>query len=316
MNKIVKILVICLIVIAIFGLVRDFALKSIIGSVVGGVIGAPVKIGGLSLSIIKQTVRIRNLRIYNPKGFPKDLLVDIPKIRVVWDIAAISKGKLHLKLAQIEIKELIMTKNKQGKLNVDSLKISEEKPDRDKGRKPAKVMPMRLDIVNLAMGRVVRKDYTKSETPVIKVYDINMRKSYKNITSVAQLAALIISEPLKSAGIQGLKMYAVSALSGVAALPVAAAFTFTGKDYAQTVLEMNMEYVYDAGLRALKQSGSILSQDKTAGIIKANVNGARVALKLEKVADQKTRVTVSARKLGLPRPEVASAVIYRITEEK
>ncbi|MDD5552795.1 MAG: hypothetical protein PHE18_02865 [Candidatus Omnitrophica bacterium] len=314
MQKKFKVLILIVVIIFAFFLVRDFLIKSVIGTAASNITGAPTRVGGLSLSIIKQSIKITNLRMYNPKGFPRDILVDIPKINVAWDLGAFFKGKLHLTAVDLEIKEVSMTKNKEGKLNVDSLKIAEEKPG-EKEKKPAKQLPMQMDLVSLGMGKVVSRDYSVQGPPVVKVYDINLKKTYKNITSAQQLAILIISEPLKAAGIQGLKVYGVSMLTGVAALPVMAAFTFTGKDYAQQTFNVSADKAYEAGLQTLKAAGKVKREDKVSGSISAAVSGAGVNFKINKLSGNSTEVTISARKFGLPKPAIAAGVMYRLNEE-
>jgi hypothetical protein len=229
-------------------------------------------------------------------------------------LGALITGKIHLRQLDLEIKEMGMVKNKEGKLNVDSLKIAAEKSG-GKEKKPAKQLAMQIDIVSLAMGRVVSRDYSVEGQPVIKVYDINLKKSYKNITSAQQLVTLIISEPLKAAGIQGLKVYGVSTLAGVAALPVVAAFTFAGKDYAQETFNVTTERAYDAGLQAIKMAGKVKKENKGSGVINAEVNGATLTLKLKKLSEKSTQVTISARKFGLPQAEIAAGVMYRLREQ-
>jgi uncharacterized protein involved in outer membrane biogenesis len=318
MQKKIKIIVLVIVLLFGFCLVRDSFIKSIIGTVASSVTGAPTHIGGFSLSMIKQTVRITNFKMYNPSGFPRDILVDIPKIGVSCNLGALLKGKIHLKQIDFELKEVVMVKNKEGKLNVDSLKITEDKKAKTPekvAKKPAKEMAIQIDLANLAIGRIVSKDYSVEGPPAIKVYDVNLKKSFKNITSVQQLAALIISEPLKAAGIQGLEVYAVSMLTGVAALPVAAALTFAGKDYAQASFKVTMDKAYDEGLQVLKQMGVVKKENKADDIINAEVNGANVAFKLKKLNGTTTEITVSARKFGLPKPEVASGVIYQLTDK-
>jgi len=317
MAKKIKIVILAVVIIVGFSLVRDFLIKSLIGSVAGTVTGAPTHLGGLSLSVIKQTVRITNFKMYNPGGFPRDILVDIPKIGVSYDLGALLRGKIHLKQIDFELKEAGLAKNKEGKLNVDSLKMTEDQKAgaADKGaKKPAKDMAIEIDLANLAIGRVVSKEYGVTGPPAIKVYDVNLKKSYKNITSVQQLAALLISEPLKAAGIQGLKVYAVSMLTGVAALPVAAIMVFAGKDYAQASFKVTPDKAYVAGLQVLKKMGAVKREDKAGGTISAEVNGASVTLKLKKRTDTTTEIVVSARDLGLPKPEIASGVVYQLTE--
>ncbi|MDO8747738.1 MAG: hypothetical protein Q7J72_01300 [Candidatus Omnitrophota bacterium] len=313
-NKILALIVVFLFA---FCIARDIFIKSLIGSVAGSVTGAPTRIGGFSLSVIRQTVEMTDFKMYNPHGFPRDILVDIPKISISWNLGALLKGKIHLKEIDFELKEVGMTENEEGKLNVDSLKITEDKKAgtlEKEATKPAKELAIQIDLVNLAIGRIVSKDYSVKGPPAIKVYEVNLKKSYKNITSVQQLVALIISEPLKAAGIRGLKVYAASMLAGVAAMPVAAVFTFAGKDYTQASFDVTTDKAYNTGLEVLKQMGAVRRENKTGGVISAEVSGAKVTFRLKKLNDASTEITISARKLGLPKPEVASGVIYQITD--
>lgn len=310
-NKFILILV-CFIALSIFCVTRDILLKNVITVVAGNVTGAPTHIGWMSLSIMRQSVKISDFKMYSPKGFPPDAMVDMPLMRVSWDIFSIARGKLHLRELELDLKEVVLVKNKDGALNVESLKIA---GPGQKGQRPSRQMSMQMDLVQLNIGRVVSKDYSVSGAPAIKVYEIGVKKTYKNINSAQQLSALILAEPLKAAGIQGLSVYGASALTGVAALPVAAAFTLAGKDYEQAEYSASWDKAYEAGLAALKESGRIMGEDRASGVISAEVGGARVALKVRRLSGQKTQITVSARKYMLPRPEVASGIMYRISDK-
>jgi uncharacterized protein involved in outer membrane biogenesis len=314
-----KVIIVLIVIIGLvaFTIVRDSIIKSVIASVATNITGAPVHVGGFSLGVIKQSVKITNFRMYNPKGFPQEILVDIPKLEVSLNLAALAKGKIHLKVLDFELKELALTKNKEGKLNVDSLKVANagEKPKEEKAKKPAKQIAIQIDLVNFNIGRVINTDYSMGEPPVVKVYDINIKKTYKDITSAQQLIALIISEPLKAAGIQGLQIYAATLITGVAALPVAAVFTLAGKDYAEHDFNASWKEAYEAGLKALQSAGTVKKEDSAAGVINAEVSGSQATLKLKKISEGKTQITVSARKFMLPQSEIAAGVMYKITEE-
>ncbi|MCM8773489.1 MAG: DUF3568 domain-containing protein [Candidatus Omnitrophica bacterium] len=317
MSKRIKIIILAIVIILGFCLVRDFLIKSIIEKVISDLAGSPARLGAFSLSVVKQSIKISNFKMYNPKGFPQDIIMDIPKMSVEYDLGALLKGKVHFKRIDFELKEIALVKNKEGKLNIDSLKIMEGKSESTKEKKvekPNKEIAIQIDLMNLGIGRIVSKDYSGEGSEAVKVYDINLEKSYKDINSLQQLVLLIIAEPLKSAGIQGLKVYAASILTGIAALPVAVTFTFTGKDYAQVSLGLTMDRAYELGLEILKQMGVIKKEDSKEGVIKAEVSGANVTFKLKKIDDKTTEITVSARKLGIPKPEIASGVIYKIQE--
>lgn len=304
--------VMCLVGIMVFCVVRDFAIKNIVTVVATNITGAPTHIGGFSLSIIGQSVTITHLKMYSPKGFPRDTMIDVPLIKVSSNVLPALFGKIHIRELTLDLKEVWMVKNKEGKLNVDSLTMNQNE---HKNTQPAKQIPMQLDLVHLNIGKVISKDYSVTGPAALKVYDINIKKTYKNITSAQQLVVLIIAEPLKAAGIQGLSVYAVSMLTGVAALPVAAAFVFTGKDHAQAEYNVGWDKAYEVGLRALKEAGVIKKEDRAEGVISANIKGANVVLKLKKTSEKAIEITVSARKMMLPQKEIASGVMYRISEE-
>ncbi|MFA5276217.1 MAG: AsmA family protein [Candidatus Omnitrophota bacterium] len=311
-----KILIVSiLIIIALFtiGILKDQIIKSVVTVVATQVTGAPVHIESFSLGLFKHSIRISGFRIFNPSGFPKGILVDLSKINVDYDLGALLRKKLHLLNAEIELKEMALVKNKEGKLNVDALKVVEE--GKNKQNKPSEQMPLQIDMLKLGMGRIILKDYSSQGEPVVKVYDINLHKGYKNITSVQQLTALILTEPMKAAGIQGAKIYGVAMLAGVAVFPVALAATFAGKDSAAKDFAVDFDRAYNTSLAVLKRMGKVSGENKNNAAISAEVNSAQVNVKINKKANNKTEVFVSARRYLLPRPEVAAGVLYEISEK-
>ena len=290
-------------------LLGNFAAVSSMSAAASTVAGAPVHIGGFSLNIFTQALKLTGVTMYCPKGFPREIMLNIPLASVVCDVPELFTGKIHIKELVLNIKEIVLIKNKEGKLNVDSLGVVEPKK---KGR--AAQVPLRVDIAHLEIERVVNKDYSVSGSSAIKVYELNIRKKYSNITSADQLALLVVSEPLKAAGIKGLSIYGVSMLTGVAALPVAAAFMLAGKDHTQAVFDVSWARAFEAASDALREAGTVKSADLMTGAISGDVRGAAVAVKLKKIAANKTEVRVSARKLLLPQPEIAAGVVYRIAD--
>ncbi len=313
MKKAIIILAIVIASILAIGIIRDQIIKSAITVVATQVVGAPVHIDGFSLGIFKQSVKISGFKIYNPRGFSRSILVDLPKISVIYDLGALFKQKLHLVNAEIELKEMNLEKNSQGQLNVDELKVV--KQGKEQQAKSSKQMPMRLDLVKLGIGRIILKDYSAQKEASVKVYDINIHKSYKNITSVQQLAALILAEPMKSAGIEGAKIYGAAMLAGVAVLPVGIAATFIGRDSVQQDFAANSGNTFEVSLAVLKKMGRVTKEDKPNGSISAEINSAQVALKIRKKPNNKTEVVVSARKYFLPKPEIAGGVLYEISKK-
>ncbi len=311
MKRILIVSAIVVIAVLAAGIIKDQIIKTVITIAATEITGAPVHIDAFSLGVFNQSVRISGFKMYNPKGFPRGILVYLPEINVTYDLGALFKKRLHLVSAEIELKEMGLIKNEEGKLNVNELKVV--KQGAKKEGKPSKQMPMQIDMLKLGIGKIVSKDYSSGKEPVVYVYDVNIHKNYKNITSARQLAALIMIEPMKAAGIQGAEIYGVAILAGVAVLPVGIAATFAAKDSAQQEFASSFENAYDASLAVLRQKGRV-TEDRAAGVISGEVDSAQVTVKVSKKTAKTTEVVVSARKYLLPKPKIAGGVLYEIAE--
>lgn len=227
MRNVRKPLIIAVIVLFVLAIAKDQIIKAAVTISVSKAVGAPVHIDSMSVGIFRQSVRIRGFKMYNPSGFPRGPMVDIPVISVEYDLAAILKGDLHLPLLVLELKEMTVVKNKEGRLNVDALKVAQ-----NKGTKPPKAMPLRIDTAVLDLGQVIVKDYTGGERPGVQTYNIGVHhKTYRNIKSVEQLIVLVMVEAMKPTALKSAAIYSAAGVLGVAFLPAVAAGVIFDKVY-------------------------------------------------------------------------------------
>ena len=296
-------------------LFKDTLIKSVVTAAAVQVTGAEVRIDSFSFDILDSSIHIRGLKIYNPAGFPREILIDIPRIEVQYDLSALLKKELHLPEAEIDLKEVAVIKNKEGQLNVNSLKFSKKEEPKAREKQPEKAMPMQIDLLKLNIGRVIHEDFSVGEKPSVQVYNININKTYKNITSATQLASLILAESLRSTAIKGAEVYGVAALAGVAVLPVGVASVFMGQDSAKADFDTNYERAYKASLEAMDELGDIVKADKNTGYIKGQTQGIEVVIRIVETTARKAAITVSARKYMLPKPKTAEGVLYQISQK-
>ncbi len=306
MFKILVVLAICL---SAFSAVKDQIIKLTVAAVGSAVTGTRIDIKNFSFSFLKQEVRIGGLVMHQPKESPeKGTMVELPAVNVDYDLGAMLKGKVHLYSAGISLKQIILVKDKNGKLNVDYLKVSgKQEAGKPKGKQPS----MQIDELKLDIGRLVSEDFSHGDEPFIEVYDMHIKKTYHNITSPQQLVLYILTEPMKAAGIKGAAIYGIATLAGTAILPVAAAAVFVGKDSVSQEFGVGFEKAYAASIDALGRSGKIKRQDKASGVISADIKGTDVSLEVKHLAG-KSRISVSARKLMVPRPEIAAGILYKV----
>lgn len=317
-NKSVKIIIIVLVVLIGLGIVKDQVIKAAVQIGASRVLGTDVSVGGFSFGILSQSVRVKALKVDNPKGFPKGSMLDITEVGVDYDLPALLGGKLHFPLVILDLNEMVVVKNQDGALNVDALKVAEKKETTlaAKPEKASKPLSLKIDVLRLNVSKVIYKDYTKGKEPLIQVFDVNLKdKTYKDIQSAQQLAALIMVEAMKPTAIKGAKIYGVATILGAGFLPAGIAGTLLGKDSAQAEFGASFDKVYQTALEVIGKAGTIVSTNKTEGVIKADVNGHNVTAKVTKLDQGKTEVVIAARKYLVPQPEVAQGILYEIQEE-
>ena len=241
-----------LITIFVLWFAQQIFLKPVIESVATQAIGARLTLGSFSLNILTHKIRITDLQIYNEQGFPPKVFFDASEILVDIDIFEAMKGKLHLPLVVFRLNKMIVFKNAQGKLNVNELKIVQQKlHDKSKGPVPN----FKIDELKLNIEEVVVEDDGKTP-PVITAYDLNLKdKTFYNIDGVPKLVGLVMFETLKPTALQGAGMYAATALLGVGFLPGLAIGVAIAKDNATDELPHSFDQVYGHSLQLVGTIG-------------------------------------------------------------
>ena len=89
----------------------------------------------------------------------------------------------------------------------------------------------------------------------------------------------------------------------------------SGKDSYQATVLAPYEQAYQACLDETERLGRRTYENKETGIIKADIDGASVTIKVVRRQDNKTDVTVSAREFFFPSPNKAGGVLYEIAEK-
>lgn len=318
-----KLIIIVVAVIFFLTVVKDLAVKTGMTTVGSSVVGAKIEVGYFSIGLFTSKVHVKNFKLYNPPGFPNEPMVNMPEIRVDYDVPAFLSGKIHAPLVVFNLKEMTVIKNKDGKLNVDSLKVIEEqkaaadkKGDKKAGPQ-AKQMPIQIDLLKLNVERVIFKDYSKGDgQPVVQVFEVDLKnKEFKDIKSVQQMITLILLHAMGPTAAQSVGMYAATALLGVGLLPAGVIGAIVAKDDSIAEFSSNTDKVFATTLKVLKEMGEVKAENRSAGTIKAKVSGADITVTITKAENRKTMLNVTARQFMLPKPEIAGGIMYKLKQE-
>ena len=186
-----------ILVVALFA-VKNVVAKMVLSGGVKVITGLGVDIGRIDVGIRKTDLDVRNLKILNPPGFPDEVMADFPELYIDYDLGAFFKGKVHLEVVKLHLKEFTVVKNESGELNVNSLAIQTKKgeekaPPEKPGEK--KSQKIQIDFLDLKVEKVIYKDY--SSHPVsIREFDVDIHEQYENITDPQALGRLIVTRAL------------------------------------------------------------------------------------------------------------------------
>jgi len=183
--------------------------------------GLELTIGTMDVSLLASKVDVTDMRLLNPAGFPDKVMIDIPKFLVDVEFASLFKQRKHVETLELNLKELMVVRNKERKLNLDSLtalgqkKQEEKKPVEQKEAKQKGGAPqVTIDKLILKIGKVTYKDYSLGETPFTKTFTIGVNEVYRDVTDLNKLVKLIIVRALEGTGIAQLANFDLGSLKG------------------------------------------------------------------------------------------------------
>ena len=208
MKKTVRMIALVAAALVFLSVAKNALTQTVLTSALSGVTHVPVKIGGVNLSLLSASLRVENLRVHNPSGYPEKLMAEIPEIAFDLEPADAFKGRIHFKEAVLNLKQLTVVRDARGRLNVDALKptSAERKDAKSRQEKPSGQAPkLQIDKLSLSIGRVVYKDYSAGAEPAIQTFDVNIQnREYRDIQDPAALVSLITFEALTNTALSKL----------------------------------------------------------------------------------------------------------------
>ena len=220
MKGVRKIFIIIVIILVVFVLGRNIIIKSLIEIGAKVATGLSLDIGKFNLGLGNSLIHMEDIRLHNPQYFSDPFMVDIPEIFVDYNLANMLVGKIYLSEVRFHLKELVVVKNKHGKLNIDSLKAvrsAKKAKERKAAGEPAKKEKrgMYIGKLSLKADKVIFKDYSQGGEPSIREFNINLSEELENITNANLLVSTILWKVLSRTTIATLANVDLSALESV-----------------------------------------------------------------------------------------------------
>lgn len=164
--------------------------------------GLDVKIGKMEVGILNPKVTIENFIIYNSAEFGGSPLINMPELHVEYDRNALLSNKLHCKLVRLNLAQVNVVENKNGKTNLELLqkRIEQTAPPISTNQNSRAGMQFTgIDTLNLTLGKAT---FLRMKQPD-KVDEIKMEihnQVLTNVHSTHDLAGVLLFIALKNGG--------------------------------------------------------------------------------------------------------------------
>jgi len=199
--RIVLVLVILAVIVAVAGiLLVDTIAREILVRRLRSQTGMEAKISAVHVGLLSPTVSIEGLKLYNTPHFGGSLCLDMPELHAEYEAAALRSRKLHFTLIRLELTQLSMVVDKQGRKNFIAVKEPGQKSPPGK-KKSDKYDFTGIDTLNVTLGTVRQTDLASGREAVTDFGVKNM--ILHNVKTTADLFPLGLAWAVQGTNVGG-----------------------------------------------------------------------------------------------------------------
>ncbi len=198
MKTVIKLVVALLVLLGVLGFFKNWIVRSAVSKAITSVAHVPVRIGATDVRLMATSILLKDIKVENPSGFPERGMLDIGQIYIDFESKDLGKGVAHFEELRLDLRELTVIRNRDGKLNIDSLKPTGGKSGKEgKPAEKGNAPKLLIDRLYLSIGRVVYKDYSAGGAPEVQTFDINIKdRAYANVENPNEIMSLLMVEAL------------------------------------------------------------------------------------------------------------------------
>jgi len=152
--------------------------------------GLGVKIGKVSIGLRNPTLALENFKLVNSADFGGSTFIDVPELHAQYDLPALRARKVRLNLLRINLGELHIVQNKDGKSNLEALQERQKQRASASESSESKTEFEGIDTLRLTIGRL---KFTSEKDPAqnAEIYVGYKNETVKNVKSMKDLEPLI-----------------------------------------------------------------------------------------------------------------------------
>ena len=144
---------------------RNWILKQVAIRSVAENTGLRAEIGSIHSGLRSPFLHLQQVRLFNTPEFGGGLLLDAPEFYARFDSAVATAGRLHFTEMRVNIAELTVIRDAQGRINLDHLEKEYRKRDAERRRRRGKdtneMEFAGIDRLDVTIGRILYLDQEK-----------------------------------------------------------------------------------------------------------------------------------------------------------
>ncbi len=113
--------IMCIVAIVAGILLLDTVVREVLTSRMRAATGMEVKISSVHVGLRQSVIAIEGLKLYNTPEFGGKLCLDMPELHLEYDPVALRAGTIHLPLVRLNLAEVDVVTDKQGRSNFDGI---------------------------------------------------------------------------------------------------------------------------------------------------------------------------------------------------
>ncbi|MBN2191147.1 MAG: hypothetical protein JW728_08075 [Candidatus Aureabacteria bacterium] len=190
-----KFILFILLLICAFVFGKDFIIRKSAEIIFEAKSGLKLNIESLNLNLFKPCLTINNAKIFNPKGFSRNPMIEIKTVRASYIWNDLFRNTLHITELFLDIKSLNVEQKTNGQLNLLALKNTRSEEDEEDTAAPGKELKEKsfnilIDELILSFERATYSGpYLLGNRLEIKIFIQN--KHISNISSLSELLDII-----------------------------------------------------------------------------------------------------------------------------
>jgi hypothetical protein len=187
MKKIIKIVVLVLAIIAVaIWSIEHLIIVEALKSKISEVIDSKISISKIALKRKGGIIKIKDLKIYNPKGYKVRVMADVPRVILDLNKKTFSEPGLFFDRIEVHIDAVNIIRDKSGVVNLEKIRLFkqiEEKKEEE---------PFYTDRFYVKVGKVNYIDRMKEEGKQLQVIILDVEEEYigmKNPSNIGNIIA-------------------------------------------------------------------------------------------------------------------------------